>query len=60
LEVVMRKEFLPLVEGKKLILQPEGNKEENLKRALELLDKLLKMGFYARIIPQMHKLINLP
>lgn len=60
LDVILKEEFLPLVKGKKLILQPEGNKEENLKRALNLLDQLLKMGFYARIIPQMHKLINLP
>ena len=60
LEVLLRKEFLPLVEKRKLIFQPEGNKEENVKRALELLERLLKEGYWARIIPQMHKLINLP
>lgn len=60
LQVLLRKEFLPLVEKRKLILQPEGNKEENVKRALELLERLLKEGYWARIIPQMHKLINLP
>jgi len=60
IEVILREEFLPLVEKRKLILQPEGNKEENVKRALELMDNLLERGFYARLIPQMHKLINLP
>jgi len=59
-EVLLRKEFLPLVEQKKLILQPEGNREENVQRSLELIDELLKRGYYARLIPQMHKLINLP
>jgi 7-carboxy-7-deazaguanine synthase len=60
LEVLFRKEFLPLVEQRKLILQPEGNKEENVQKALELIDLLLSKGYYARLIPQMHKLINLP
>lgn len=60
LGVILREEFLPLVEEKKLILQPEGNKEENVQRALELIDGLLERGYYARLIPQMHKLINLP
>jgi len=60
IDVILREEFLPLVEKRKLVLQPEGNKGENLQRALELLDKLLKEGYYGRLIPQMHKLINLP
>jgi len=60
LGVILREEFLPLVEEKKLILQPEGNKEENVQRALKLIDELLERGYYARLIPQMHKLINLP
>ena len=60
LEVLLREEFLPLLKERKLILQPEGNKEENVNRALDLIEELLKMGYYARLIPQMHKLINLP
>jgi 7-carboxy-7-deazaguanine synthase len=60
LEVVLKKEFLPLVEKRKLILQPEGNKEGNVQKALKLIDELLKKGYYGRLIPQMHKLINLP
>ena len=60
LGVILREEFLPLVEEKKLILQPEGNKEENIQWALKLIDELLERGYYARLIPQMHKLINLP
>ena len=60
LEILLREEFLPLVKGKKLILQPEGNKEEYVKKALELIEELLNRGYYARLIPQMHRLINLP
>ena len=60
LEVLLREEFLTLVEKKKLILQPEGNKEEYVNKALDLIEELLKRGYYARLIPQMHKLINLP
>jgi len=59
-DVLLRKEFLPLIENKKLILQPEGNKKENINRSLEIIDFLLRRGLYARLIPQMHKLINLP
>ena len=60
LEVVLRNEFLPLVGEKKLILQPEGNREENVQKSLKLMDELIQRGYYARLIPQMHKLINLP
>jgi len=60
LEVLTRGEFLPLVRDKKLVLQPEGNKEEFVKKSLELIDELLSRGLYARLIPQVHKLINLP
>jgi organic radical activating enzyme len=60
LEVLLKEEFKPLVEQKKLILQPEGNKEKFVKKSLELMDKLLELNLYARLIPQMHKLINLP
>jgi len=60
LDVILREEFLPLVEGGKLILQPEGNKEKFVQKSLRLIDELLKRGYSARLIPQMHKLINLP
>ncbi|MEO2153470.1 MAG: 7-carboxy-7-deazaguanine synthase QueE [Aquificota bacterium] len=60
LEVLLRDEFLPLVKEKKLILQPEGNKEKYLQKSLKLIDKLLQLGLYARLIPQLHKLVNLP
>jgi organic radical activating enzyme len=60
LEVIKREEFSSLVKGKKLILQPEGNKEKFVQKSLDLINQLLKEGLYARLIPQMHKLINLP
>ena len=60
LEVLLRKEFLPLVEQKKLILQPEGNKAKYVEKSLKLIDQLLERNYTARLIPQLHKLINLP
>ncbi len=60
LEVILRKEFLPLVEKGKLILQPESNKKKFVKKSFDLIDKLLKKGYTARLIPQLHKLIDLP
>ncbi len=60
LEVIKRKPFLKLAEEGKLILQPEGNRKEMVQKSLELIDLLLKEGIKARLIPQMHKLIDLP
>jgi len=60
IDVLKREKFLPLIEKKKLILQPEGNKPEFVRKGLELVDQLLKEGLYARLIPQVHKLIDLP
>jgi organic radical activating enzyme len=60
IDILLRGEFLKLIEEKKLILQPEGNKEKFVKKSLELIDILLSKNLYGRLIPQMHKLINLP
>ena len=60
LKVLIKKDFLPLVKSGKLILQPEDNKERFLQKSLKLLDELLQMGYTARLIPQLHKLVNLP
>ncbi len=60
LDVLLREELLPFAKEGKLVLQPEGNKEKFVEKALKLLDGLLERGLYARLIPQVHKLINLP
>jgi organic radical activating enzyme len=60
IDILLRGEFLKLIEEKKLILQPEGNKEKFVKKSLELIDILLSQNLYGRLIPQVHKLINLP
>jgi hypothetical protein len=43
-----------------IVLQPESNKSEMVKKALELQGELLKFGIESRIIPQCHKVLGLP
>ncbi len=43
-----------------VILQPESNLRERVKKALTLQDGLLKKGIESRIIPQCHKVLGLP
>ncbi|MDR2033419.1 MAG: 7-carboxy-7-deazaguanine synthase QueE [Helicobacteraceae bacterium] len=40
-------------------LQLESNKEKSLKKALELQNALLTFGVNCRVLPQLHKLLNL-
>ena len=40
-------------------LQPESNKSEILEKALDLLNKLLSLGYQVRVLPQVHKLLGL-
>jgi organic radical activating enzyme len=42
-----------------VVLQPEGNKERFVKKALELQDRLLSLGYEVRVIPQLHKFLGL-
>jgi hypothetical protein len=42
------------------ILQLESNKKTSLKRALALQDELLLFGVVSRVLPQLHKLLELP
>ncbi|NPB05594.1 MAG: 7-carboxy-7-deazaguanine synthase QueE [Aquificae bacterium] len=60
LEVLKRPEFLPFARNGRLVLQPEGNRKEMVRKGLKLLDDLLKEGLKARLIPQVHKLVGLP
>lgn len=44
---------------KEIILQPEGNKPEAIKRAFVYQRDLIREGIKPRIIPQTHKLLNI-
>ncbi|MGC8852734.1 MAG: 7-carboxy-7-deazaguanine synthase QueE [Hydrogenobacter sp.] len=57
--VLKRSEFLPFLEKGLVVLQPEGNKEKFLQKALKIQTDLLKEGYTLRVIPQLHKLIGL-
>ena len=43
-----------------VVLQPESNRPEMVKKALYLQDQILKAGNESRIIPQCHKILGLP
>ena len=43
----------------KITFQPENNKVEFLKKAIELQNKFLKIDIEIRVIPQIHKLFNI-
>ncbi len=60
LENIYRPEILEKVKNKNVILQPESNLKERVKKALILQDELLKKDIESRIIPQCHKVLGLP
>ncbi|MFN3264449.1 MAG: 7-carboxy-7-deazaguanine synthase, partial [Aquificaceae bacterium] len=42
-----------------VVLQPEGNKEAFLQKALDIQLSLMGMGYQVRVVPQVHKLLGL-
>lgn len=59
-EVLLREDFEPFLRGKKVVLQPEGNKERFLRKAFSIQRELASKGFSVRVLPQIHKLLGLP
>lgn len=55
--ILLYKDF---IKNDTIVLQPESNKQEMIKKALEIQDKLLDHNIESRIIPQCHKILNLP
>jgi len=43
-----------------IVLQPESNRPEMVKKALDLQEQILNAGYESRIIPQCHKILGLP
>ncbi len=58
--VLLREEFLPLLEGGRVVLQAESNREDMFGKALLLQRKLAERGYTIRVIPQIHKVIGIP
>jgi len=46
--------------NKNIILQPQSNLPDKVKKAIDLQDKLLSFGIESRVIPQCHKILGLP
>jgi len=59
-EHIIKIDFLNLIKNDIVVLQPESNKPEMVKKALQIQDELLKIGIESRIIPQCHKVLGLP
>lgn len=51
--------FSDFLEKGCVVLQPEGNKERFIEKALKIQLELLKLGYEVRVLPQVHKLIGL-
>jgi organic radical activating enzyme len=61
LKTLLKKPFRAAYDrGVTTILQLESNKKTSLKRALALQDELLSFGVVSRVLPQLHKLLELP
>jgi len=59
-DVLLREDFREFLRSGRVVLQPEGNRKEMLRKALGLQRALVMKGYTPRIIPQVHKLVGLP
>lgn len=57
---ILKDDYRDILKTDVVILQPESNRKEMVQKALDLQDKLLRFGVESRVIPQCHKLMNLP
>ena len=60
LDIILQKEFRKKLKNTPLILQPESNKPSMIEKAIKFQKELLKEGVEARVIPQVHKFMNIP
>ncbi|RLJ71431.1 organic radical activating enzyme [Hydrogenivirga caldilitoris] len=58
-ESLLREEFKSFLEKGVVVLQPEGNKQTYISKALVIQDLLLERGFPVRVIPQIHKFLGI-
>ncbi len=57
-DILLRKEFLPMLKARRVVLQPESNREDMFRKALTIQESLAEEGFYVRLIPQTHKFLG--
>ncbi len=60
LGIIQQEKFADKLKKVPLILQPESNKQEMIAKAIAFQKELLKSGIEARVIPQVHKFMNIP
>ena len=59
-DIILEDKFRRFLEEGKIILQPENNRKDMFFKALNIQNKLLNLDFVVRIIPQIHKVFNIP
>lgn len=60
LEIIIQEKFADKLKVVPLILQPESNRPEMIQKAIGLQQELLKQEIEARVIPQVHKFMDIP
>ena len=60
IEYILNEKIKPVLKNDFIVLQPENNKKDMVKKALIIQEQLLKKGYESRIIPQCHKILGLP
>jgi len=60
IEVLLREEFRKLLLADRVVLQPESNRSQMLRKSIDIQRELSSEGFRVRVVPQVHKLLGLP
>jgi organic radical activating enzyme len=60
IEDIINEKTSKIIKNDFIVLQPESNRPQMVKKALKLQEEILKAGFESRIIPQCHKILGLP
>ncbi|SNZ09523.1 Organic radical activating enzyme [Persephonella hydrogeniphila] len=60
IEDIINEKTLRIIKNDFVVLQPESNRPEMVRKALKLQEEILKTGYESRIIPQCHKILGLP
>ncbi len=59
-DIVLDIRFRNFLEKKLVVLQPESNRQDMFEKCLEIQERILKLGFTVRVIPQIHKIFGIP
>ncbi len=58
-EVLLREEFRKFLENSAVVLQPESNRHDMFRKAMDIQREVAARGFSVRLIPQIHKFFGI-